>query len=135
MRQSPLFSNIQTGEVVYDNVDQATYKGITIKTFILLAITIIVAAGMAFALPTILLNNPGVYLTTLVISSIVGFISVIVGRTSEIYFNGQENNLVILVEYNGCLVKKNAKSISGKKYNVSEKAQIVKFESGILWIG
>ena len=83
MRQSPLFSNIQTGEVVYDNVDQATYKGITIKTFILLAITIIVAAVMAFALPTILLNNPGVYLTTLVISSIVGFISVIVGRTSE----------------------------------------------------
>lgn len=59
----------------------------------------------------------------------------LVGRTSEIYFNGQENNLVILVEYNGCLVKKNAKSISGKKYNVSEKAQIVKFESGILWIG
>ena len=71
MRQSPLFSNIQTGEVVYDDVDQATYKGITIKTFILLAITIIVAAVMAFALPTILLNNPGVYLTTLVISSIV----------------------------------------------------------------
>ena len=31
MRQSPLFSNIQTGDVVYDNVDQATYKGITIK--------------------------------------------------------------------------------------------------------
>lgn len=83
MRQSPLFSNIQTGDVVYDNVDQATYKGITLKTFVLLGVSIIVAAFMAFALPTILVNNPGVYITTLVISSIVGFISVIIGRTSE----------------------------------------------------
>ncbi len=36
LRQSPLFSNIQTGEAVYDDVDRATYKGITVKTCILL---------------------------------------------------------------------------------------------------
>lgn len=83
MRQSPLFSNIHTGDVVYDNVDQATYKGITIKTFILLGIAILIASVMAFALPTILVNNPSVYVTSLIISSIVGFIAVIVGRTSE----------------------------------------------------
>lgn len=83
MRQSPLFSNINTGEVVYDDVDQATYKGITLKTVFLLFISVIVAAVMAFALPTILANNPTVYVTTLVISSIVGFISVMVGRLSE----------------------------------------------------
>lgn len=83
MRQSPLFSNIQTGEVVYDDVDQATYKGITIKTFILLGISVIVAAVMAFALPSIIVNNPGVYITTLVVAAIVGFIAVIVGRTSD----------------------------------------------------
>ena len=83
MRQSPLFSNIQTGEVVYDNVDQATYKGITIKTFILLGISVIVAAVMAFALPSIIVNNPGVYITTLVVAAIVGFIAVIVGRTYD----------------------------------------------------
>ena len=83
MRQSPLFSKIQTGDAVYDNVDKATFKGITLKTFVLLLIAIVVAVVMAFALPTILVNNPTVYVTTLVISSIVGFISVIVGRTSE----------------------------------------------------
>lgn len=83
MRQSPLFSNIRTGEVVYDDVERATYKGITIKTLFLLILTIVVASCMAFALPTILTNNPAVYITTLAISSIVGFISVMVGRMSE----------------------------------------------------
>ena len=83
MRQSPLFSHIQTGEVVYDNVDQATYKGITIKTFVLLGISILIAAVMAFALPTIIMNNPGLYVGSLIISSIVGFIAVIIGRRSE----------------------------------------------------
>ncbi|MDE6655943.1 MAG: Bax inhibitor-1/YccA family protein [Anaeroplasmataceae bacterium] len=83
MKQSPLFSNIQTGEAVYDDVDRATYKGITIKTVILLLISVLIAAVIAFALPTILTNNPMTFYVTLVISSIVGFISVIVGRTSE----------------------------------------------------
>ena len=83
MRQSPLFSNIQTGASVYDDVDQATYKGVTIKTVILLAISVIVASFMAFALPTILETNPTLYVGTLIVSSIVGFIAVIVGRNSE----------------------------------------------------
>ena len=83
MKQSPLFSNIQTGEAVYDDVDRATYKGITIKTVILLLISVLIAAVIAFALPTILTNNPTTFYVTLIVSSIVGFISVIVGRTSE----------------------------------------------------
>lgn len=83
VKQSPLFSNIQTGEAVYDDVDRATYKGITIKTFSLLAISIAVAAFTAFALPDILSNNANVFFVTLVVSSIVGFIAVMVGRISE----------------------------------------------------
>ncbi|MDE6240961.1 MAG: Bax inhibitor-1/YccA family protein [Anaeroplasmataceae bacterium] len=83
MKQSPLFSNIQTGEAVYDDVDRATYKGITVKTVILLLISVLIAAVIAFALPTILTNNPTTFYVTLVVSSIVGFIAVIVGRTSE----------------------------------------------------
>ena len=74
MKQSPLFSNIQTGEVVYDDVDRATYKGITIKTCFLLLITIAIAAVVAFALPQILENNMTAFVTTLLISSVVGFI-------------------------------------------------------------
>ncbi|MDE6047869.1 MAG: Bax inhibitor-1/YccA family protein, partial [Anaeroplasmataceae bacterium] len=83
MKQSPLFSNIQTGEAVYDDVDRATYKGITVKTVILLLISVLIAAVIAFALPTILTNNPMTFYVTLVVSSIVGFIAVIVGRMSE----------------------------------------------------
>ncbi|MDE5547325.1 MAG: Bax inhibitor-1/YccA family protein [Anaeroplasmataceae bacterium] len=83
MKQSPLFSNIQTGEAVYDDVDRATYKGITVKTVILLLISVLIAAVIAFALPTILTNNSTTFYVTLVVSSIVGFIAVIVGRTSE----------------------------------------------------
>lgn len=83
MKQSPLFSNIQTGEIVYDDVERATYKGITIKTFILLGISVLIAALVAFALPAILTNNATTFYVTLVVSSIVGFIAVIVGRMSE----------------------------------------------------
>lgn len=83
MRQSPLFSNIQTGEAYYDDVDRATYKGITVKTFILLGIAVLVAAFVAFALPNILVNNPGTFYVALGVASIVGFISVLVGRISE----------------------------------------------------
>lgn len=83
MRQSPLFSNIQTGEAVYDDVDRATYKGITVKTCILLLISVMIAAVVAFALPTIITNNATTFYVTLVISSVVGFIAVLIGRTSE----------------------------------------------------
>lgn len=83
MKHSPLFSSIQTGEVVYDDVDRATYKGITIKTFILLGIAILIAAVVAFALPHILVNSGVTFIILLFVSSIVGFIAVIVGRNSE----------------------------------------------------
>lgn len=83
MKESPLFSNIQTGEAVYDNVDRATYKGITLKTCFLLLISTIIAAFVAFGLPKIIANNSTTFYVTLAVSSIVGFISVIIGRTSE----------------------------------------------------
>lgn len=83
MKQSPLFSNIRTGEAVYDDVDHATYKGITIKTCLLLLISILIAASIAFALPTILTNNLVTFVVTLCVSSVVGFIAVILGRSSE----------------------------------------------------
>lgn len=83
LKQSPLFSNIQTGEVVYDDVDRATYKGITIKTCILLGIAVIIAAVVAFALPQILTESPTTFFVLLGVASVVGFISVLVGRMSE----------------------------------------------------
>lgn len=83
MRQSPLFSNIQTGEAYYDEVNCASYKGITVKTFILLGISALVGAMVAFYFPEIVENNFSAFYVTLMISSIVGFISVIVGRASE----------------------------------------------------
>ena len=83
MRQSPLFSNIHTGEAYYDEVNCASYKGIAIKTFILLAITTLVGAMVAFYLPEILVNNVTGFFAALLISSIVGFIAVIIGRRSE----------------------------------------------------
>ena len=82
MKKSPLFANIQTGEAFYDDVDCATYKGVTVKTFILLAISILVASFTAFMLPAILVNNPSTFVVTLFVSSIVGFIAFIVGRSS-----------------------------------------------------
>lgn len=82
MRPSPLFSTIQTGESVYD-VEQATYKGIGIKMLCFMAVTIIVALITALGLPQILNNNPTGLYVTLSIASVVGFISVMMGRFSD----------------------------------------------------
>ncbi len=83
MRTSPIFSNIQTGEAYYD-AEKATYKGITIKTFILLAITVIMSAAVFFYLPKIITSgNLGAFSGVLVGALIIGFISVLVGRLSE----------------------------------------------------
>ena len=82
MRPSPLFSNIKTGEAIYD-IEKASYKGIAIKTSFLLAMTIVVAILIAYFLPTILLNNPDGLYVALLVGSIVGFISVMVGRISN----------------------------------------------------
>lgn len=84
MRQSPLFSNIKTGEAYYDDIDCANYKGICAKTFFLLAIAAIVAAVTAFYIPTIIeAGNFGAFYIALAISSIVGFVSVIIGRFND----------------------------------------------------
>lgn len=83
MKQSPLFSNIETGNV-YTSSDAATYKGICIKTFILLFVAIIAGAVTAYALPTILQNGNFVgFYIALIASSVIGTISVLVGRTSK----------------------------------------------------
>ena len=84
MKESPLFSKIQTGVYTSDNADSASYKGITIKTLFLVGITALVAAVIAFYLPRIIQNgNLGVYLGALIASAIIGFIAVIVGRLSD----------------------------------------------------
>ena len=83
MRTSPLFSNIERGEAYYD-AEKATYRGVCLKTFILLGITIIISAAVYFYLPAIIANgNLTSFSVVLIVSLIVGFISVLVGRTSE----------------------------------------------------
>lgn len=76
MKSSPLFNNIETGYVA---ADQATYKGVAAKTGFYLLIVILIGALTAYMLPGIT-NMNGFYIL-LMVSSIVGFISVIIGRT------------------------------------------------------
>ena len=84
MKESPLFSKIQTGVYSSDSADSASYKGITIKTLFLVGITALVAAIIAFYLPKIIQNgNLYGYLVAVGVSAIVGFIAVIVGRLSD----------------------------------------------------
>lgn len=79
MKASPLFSTISTEYV--DERDCASYKGVSTKTIILLAITVVFGALTAAFLPQIIgNNNMGALIGALIASGIVGFISVIVGR-------------------------------------------------------
>lgn len=80
--QNPVLSKIEVGTTHYSDVDAASYKGVIIKTSILLAITVLVGMLTAYLLPTILENNPTGLYAALIASSIVGFIAVIVGRIS-----------------------------------------------------
>lgn len=83
MKQSPLFSNIQADSMIFDEADRASYKGITIKTFFLLALATIVGAITAFFLPTIIeTDNFGPFYVLLCVSSVIGIIAVVVGRLS-----------------------------------------------------
>ena len=83
MRQTPLFSNIKTGAATYDDVDKASYKGITIKTLLLFLITVAVAITTIFAVPRIIdSNNVGVLIGALIGSAIVALVSALVGRLS-----------------------------------------------------
>lgn len=85
MKPTPIFSNIKTGSVAYDETNKATYKGITIKTSILFVLTILVAIGSAFALPIILNNemNLPIFIGLIIGSMILAIISAIVGRLSD----------------------------------------------------
>lgn len=87
MRVSPLFSNIETGEnsASYDEVEHASYKGITIKSLILLAIVLAVGILTAILLPKMLTGEGSAagYYVGVVFAIIIGSISVIVGRISS----------------------------------------------------
>ena len=75
--QNPVFQTIATGTTHYEDVDAASYKGIVIKTGILLLVTVVVAVLTALGLPYMLVNNAMGLYVALVISAIVGFIAVI----------------------------------------------------------
>jgi len=82
--RSGLFTNISTGGYYDDVESRATYKGVCVKTFILLALTIASAALVAFYLPSIIeAEKIGVFIVLLIVSSIVAFICAIAGRMSE----------------------------------------------------
>ena len=85
MRQTPLFNKIDTGAAYFDEADHATIKGVALKTTILLALTVVIAVITAIFMPRIVQSEQALvaFIIVLVISAIVGFISVIVGRLSE----------------------------------------------------
>jgi len=85
MRQSPLFNKINTGQAYYDEANHATIGGVALKTSILLGITIAIAVVTALFMPRIVQNEQSlaIFIGVLIASSIIGFISVLVGRLSE----------------------------------------------------
>lgn len=90
MKPTPLFSRIETGTQTYDNVNRATYKGIGIKTGILLLITILAALGvylyvnyLALNIDTITAEQLIPLIVGLVVAAIVSLICGIIGRFSD----------------------------------------------------
>ena len=84
MKPTPLFSNIKTGAATYDEIDKATYKGITIKTLLLFLITVAVALTTMFVLPRYIDSSQNIapLIAGLIIAAIVAFVSVLIGRLS-----------------------------------------------------
>ena len=76
---NPLFSNVSTTYEDYSE-NQATYQGITLKTLFLLGIAGIVGVFSAIMLHKI--TNWTLFTVLLCVSSLVGFISVIIGRSN-----------------------------------------------------
>lgn len=74
------YSYVKTNETYLDNTRHATYAGITIKTGILLFITIAVSIGVSFLLPYIAPEKVSVFIYSLMGAGIVGMISAILGR-------------------------------------------------------
>ena len=78
---NPMFSNInENQDAVYSKSDCASYKGITIKTLILLFVSIASAAAAIASLYTGV--GTSVLLSVLIGSGILGFITVLIGRMS-----------------------------------------------------
>ncbi len=76
---NPMFTNVETTST-YAQDNTATYQGITLKTLLLLGIT-----GISGTLAGIFMyrfNSYGIFSIALVLSAIVGIISVIIGRSN-----------------------------------------------------
>jgi len=83
MKPTPLFTNIKTGAATYDDTNKATYKGITVKTLILFAITVGIAIAASLALPTFLTEeNIEIFIGLIIASTILAIVSAIIGRLS-----------------------------------------------------
>lgn len=80
--KNPMFSNINdiNQDVVYSKSNCATYKGITIKTILLLLISFISAGAAIASLYTN--KGTGVLVGVLSFSAIIGFMTIIIGRMS-----------------------------------------------------
>ena len=76
------YSYIKTDDTYLDNTSHATYKGIAIKTSILLGYTIIIGILSAIFLKNLPGSSLEVYLSGLGVAVIIGAISAIIGRIS-----------------------------------------------------
>ena len=84
MKPTPLFTNIETGAATYDETNKATYKGITIKTLILFALTVAAAVAASSVLHIFFQSeeNFTTLIILIIVALIVSVISAIVGRIS-----------------------------------------------------
>lgn len=82
MKESRLYSNVQTGTISVESENAASIKGIVTKTFILLLITASVAIGVAITFMGVIKNNPVTYYGVLILSIILAFIFALTGRVS-----------------------------------------------------
>lgn len=79
IRSNPMFSSVNTN---YDSIstDQATYNGITLKTLLLLGVAGLfgISSGIGLHYTT----NFSIYYLLLFVSMIVGFITILIGRSN-----------------------------------------------------
>lgn len=78
--QNPVFSTIQTGTTHFEDVDAASYKGVAVKTGVLLLVTALAAIITALTLPHA--TNASALYAALVIAVLVGFFAGMIGRMS-----------------------------------------------------
>ena len=82
---NPMFSNInENQDAVYSKSDCASYKGITIKTLILLFVSIASAAAAIASMYTGV--GTSVLLSVLIGSAILGFITVFYMQLVKVHF-------------------------------------------------